>query len=115
MRLLALCSWCQVLTLLERVTEAQRIAALQLRESGGVGPKSGKRSHRGHGDGDEEVGEGEEAEAVLMESMDKRRRLGKVMKNNKAAGRGGGGKHRGGGGGGGKPKKKFGGGSGAAF
>ena len=99
-----------MLTLLERVTEAQRIAALQLRESGGVGPKSGKRSHRGTGDADEDVGESEAAEAVLMESVDKRRRLGKVMKHNKAAGKGGGGKHKGGG----KPKKKFGGGGGGS-
>ncbi len=71
------CEEATVLTLLERVSEAQRIAALQIRESGGVGPKSGKRAHRTKGD-DGEVDEGEEAEAVLLESADKRRRLGKV-------------------------------------
>jgi hypothetical protein len=79
----------QVLLLHERVMEAQRIASQQLRESG-VGAKGGKRAR--HTLDDADVGEGEEAEAVLLDSMETRKKLSRAIHANKKKLSAGGGK-----------------------
>jgi hypothetical protein len=79
----------QVLLLHERVMEAQRIASQQLREAG-VGAKGGKRAR--HTLDDADVGEGEEAEAVLLDSMETRKKLSRAIHANKKKLSAGGGK-----------------------
>lgn len=89
-----------VLLLLERVTEAVRIASLEMREM--QDRKRGRGRGGGGGDDDADV-----ASRVIRESQMKRKRLSVAIKSRKRGGGGGGRGGRGGGGGrGGKRQRR---------